>query len=62
MSSVTPVPAGKLPTNQPDLWFEDNPVGRMKKEIWDMMLDQVRGLYPAGKPAARAASPSAHPL
>ncbi len=35
MSSVTKVPAGKLPTNQPDLWFEDNAVGRMKKEIWE---------------------------
>ena len=29
------VPQGLLPTNQPDLFFEDNTVGRMKKEIWD---------------------------
>ncbi|MGC8794850.1 MAG: creatininase family protein, partial [Bryobacteraceae bacterium] len=24
-----------LTTNQPDLYFEDTPVGRMKKEIWE---------------------------
>lgn len=28
-------PPGLLPTDQPDLFFEDNAVGRMKKEIWD---------------------------
>jgi len=28
-------PAGLLATNQPDLFFEDNTVGRMKKAIWD---------------------------
>ena len=28
-------PAGWLATDQPDLFFEDNPVGRMKKDIWD---------------------------
>ncbi len=30
-----PTPAGLLPTNQPDLFFEDNPVGRLKKAVWD---------------------------
>ncbi len=29
------VPQGLLPTNLPDLFFEDNEVGRLKKEIWD---------------------------
>jgi len=29
------VPEGMLATDQPDLFFEDNTVGRMKKEIWD---------------------------
>jgi creatinine amidohydrolase len=24
-----------LPTNQPDLWFEDTAVGRLKKEVWE---------------------------
>ncbi|PWB56586.1 MAG: creatininase [Anaerolineales bacterium] len=28
-------PNGFIPTNQPDLFFEDNPTGRMKKEIWE---------------------------
>lgn len=32
---MTKVPEGLLPSDQPDLFFEDNPVGRMKKEIWD---------------------------
>jgi creatinine amidohydrolase len=30
-----PTPAGLLATNQPDLFFEDNAVGRLKKGIWD---------------------------
>jgi len=29
------VPEGMLATDQPGLFFEDNTVGRMKKEIWD---------------------------
>lgn len=29
------VPPGLLPTNQPDLYFEDDVIGRMKKEIWE---------------------------
>ncbi len=31
----TPVPKGLLSSNQPDLFFEDNPTGRLKKEIWE---------------------------
>ncbi len=33
--SEKPLPAGILPTDLPDLFFEDNSVGRMKKEVWD---------------------------
>jgi len=29
------IPQGLLPTELPDLFFEDNAVGRMKKEVWD---------------------------
>jgi creatinine amidohydrolase/Fe(II)-dependent formamide hydrolase-like protein len=31
----TRVPSGLLPTGLPDLYFEDNTVGRLKKEVWD---------------------------
>ena len=34
-------PAGWLSTNQPDLFFEDNPVGRMKKDLWDAGDDRI---------------------
>lgn len=33
-----------LGTNQPDLWFEDTPVGRMKREIWqasEAKIDEI---------------------
>lgn len=36
-----PVPEGLLETNVPDLFFEDNGVGRMKKEIWDASDEQI---------------------
>ena len=29
------VPEGLLATDEPDLFFEDNTVGRLKKEVWD---------------------------
>ena len=29
------VPEGMLATEEPDLFFEDNTVGRLKKEVWD---------------------------
>ncbi|HZU87430.1 MAG TPA: creatininase family protein, partial [Anaerolineaceae bacterium] len=35
------VPKGYLPTNQPDLFFEDNAVGRLKKEVWDASDAQI---------------------
>ena len=35
------VPKGLLPTNQMDLFFEDNAVGRMKKEVWDASDAQI---------------------
>ena len=30
-----------LPSNTPDLWFEDTAVGRMKKEVWDASDAQI---------------------
>ena len=63
MSSVTPGPKGLVPTEQPDLWFEDNAVGRMKKEIWDMNEEQLKKvLAEYGFPAAAAewAKPGAY--
>jgi creatinine amidohydrolase/Fe(II)-dependent formamide hydrolase-like protein len=41
MSDVTVIPQGLIPTNQPDLFFEDNAVGRMKKEIWDASEEEL---------------------
>lgn len=41
MSHNGNVPEGLLATNQPDLFFEDNAVGRMKKEIWDASDEQI---------------------
>ncbi len=35
MSNQQLVPKGLLPTDQPDLFFEDNSVGQLKKQIWD---------------------------
>lgn len=32
---------GMLPSDQPDLYFEDNPVGRMKKELWDASDEEI---------------------
>ena len=42
------VPEGFLATNQPDLFFEDNPVGRMKRDVWcssDAEIDQILADY-----------------
>ena len=53
MSSVTKVPGGKLPSNQADLWFENNAVGLMKKEIWEESEDKLKSvLAEYGLPAA----------
>ena len=38
---IVSVPKGFLPTNQPDLFFEDNAVGRLKKEVWDASDEQI---------------------
>jgi hypothetical protein len=35
------IPKGYLPTNQPDLFFEDNAVGRMKKEVWEASDEEI---------------------
>ncbi len=34
-------PKGFFATNQPDLFFEDNPTGRLKKEIWDATDQEI---------------------
>ncbi|MHB0979446.1 MAG: hypothetical protein ACYC5Q_05100 [Thermoleophilia bacterium] len=42
-----------IPTNYPDLWFEDNPVGRLKKEVWDAddrQIDAWLGEYGVPSP------------
>jgi creatinine amidohydrolase len=42
------VPKGFLPTDQPDLFFEDNAVGRLKKEVWeasDAQIDAILADY-----------------
>jgi creatinine amidohydrolase len=46
-------PAGWLATNQPDLFFEDNEVGRMKREIWeasDAEIDKILADYGVPSP------------
>jgi len=35
------LPKGLLATDQPDLYFEDNAVGRLKKEVWDATDAQI---------------------
>ena len=43
---------GLLPTNQPDLFFEDSPVGHLKKEIWEADDEQIdRWLAEYGLPS-----------
>ncbi len=37
-------PKGYLPSNQPDLFFEDNAVGRMKKEVWESSDEQINAI------------------
>ena len=37
----TQTPKGLLATNQPDLFFEDTAVGRLKKEIWEASDAQI---------------------
>ncbi|MHB1344856.1 MAG: 3-dehydro-scyllo-inosose hydrolase [Thermoleophilia bacterium] len=33
--------ANLISTNYPDLWFEDSPVGRLKKEVWEANDGQI---------------------
>jgi creatinine amidohydrolase/Fe(II)-dependent formamide hydrolase-like protein len=35
------IPEGLLTTDQPDLFFEDNTVGRLKKEVWDASDEEI---------------------
>jgi len=35
------LPEGLLPTDQPDLFFEDNTVGRLKKAVWDASDEEI---------------------
>jgi creatinine amidohydrolase/Fe(II)-dependent formamide hydrolase-like protein len=47
------VPAGLLATDEPDLFFEDNTVGRMKKELWeasDAEIDAILAEYGVPSP------------
>ena len=47
------LPAGLLPTDLPDLFFEDNEVGRMKKEVWDatdVEIDAILAEYGVPSP------------
>jgi creatinine amidohydrolase len=47
------VPAGLLATDEPDLFFEDNAVGRLKKEIWeasDQEIDAILAEYGVPSP------------
>ena len=34
-------PVGFFSTNQPDLFFEDNPTGRLKREIWEATDEEI---------------------
>jgi len=38
------VPKGFLSSNQPDLFFEDNAVGRMKKEVWEASDEEINAI------------------
>ncbi len=56
----TQTPKGLLATKQPDLFFEDNAVGRLKKEIWeasDAQIDAWLKEYGFPSPGANGPSP-----
>jgi creatinine amidohydrolase/Fe(II)-dependent formamide hydrolase-like protein len=38
------VPPGLLATDEPDLFFEDNAVGRLKKEIWEASDEEIEAI------------------
>jgi creatinine amidohydrolase len=61
MSEASVIPKDLIPTDQPTLFFEDNAVGRMKKEIWDASeaeLDTILGEYGFPAPCEWAKSGS----
>jgi 3-dehydro-scyllo-inosose hydrolase len=41
MSETKKTPNGLLATDQPDLYFEDNAIGRMKKALWEMSEAEI---------------------
>jgi len=41
------IPKGLIPTDQPDLFFEENAVGRLKKEVWDMTRTSSTACWPS---------------
>jgi creatinine amidohydrolase len=48
------IPQGLLPTDLPDLFFEDNEVGRLKKAVWDAtdaQIDAILAEYGVPAPA-----------
>lgn len=38
------LPVGFISTNQPDLFFEDNPTGQLKKKIWEASDEEIDGI------------------
>ncbi|MBN1315029.1 MAG: hypothetical protein JXA42_06160, partial [Anaerolineales bacterium] len=47
------LPEGLLASDQPDLFFEDNTVGRLKKEVWessDAEIDAILAEYGVPSP------------
>ena len=47
------LPPGLLPSDQPDLFFEDNTVGLLKKEVWeasDAEIDAILAEYGVPSP------------
>ena len=53
MSEASVIPKGLIPSDSPTVFFEDNSVGRMKKEIWDASeaeLDAILAEYGVPSP------------
>jgi len=40
----TQLPTGFLATHQPDLFFEDNPTGRLKKTVWEATDEEIESI------------------
>jgi len=41
MSDTVVIPKDLIPTDQPTLFFEDNAVGRLKKQVWDATEEEL---------------------